>query len=308
MSIWTFWNPDKIREKMPDIGPDEQADWVSYDSSIKIRKNTDQYQRVDPCGWDSEERSYFLFDDDRLYRQTDPPLPEPPKKILKGRTPKKAKRASRRRSSRVIPDTTPEVDSEDIEMKDDVMEEDQDELVHDLTYEPNFENKKWECVAITLEDYTTFLDGIKRSRDPDEKNLHRYLTNEILPVLLQKEEERQRKEQRRLKEMENLNKLATAKRSSRLAVKAEKQKEVDAAEEAERKKMAELDMAHKEQEKQRQLEQVRYFSFFRPQMLTTPGTRIANDDKGTTSQRARSQKNSSRGATRTGARATGQAC
>jgi len=28
LSIWTLWNPDKIREKMPEIGPDEQAAWV----------------------------------------------------------------------------------------------------------------------------------------------------------------------------------------------------------------------------------------------------------------------------------------
>jgi hypothetical protein len=29
LSIWTLWNPDKIREKMPDLGPDDQIAWVS---------------------------------------------------------------------------------------------------------------------------------------------------------------------------------------------------------------------------------------------------------------------------------------
>jgi hypothetical protein len=218
---------------------------------------TDCSQRVDPCGWDSDECVYYLFDDDRLYRQTDPPLPEPPKKKLKTKTLKKTSRASRRRLSRVIPDTTPEVDSEDIETKDvnDAAEEAVDKI--NLSYEPNFEGKKWECVAVTLDDFNRFLDSIKRSRDPDEKNLHRFITTDVIPVLLQKEEERERKEMRRMKELENLHKLATAKRSSRLADKAEKQREEEAAEEAERKRLADLKMAHREQDRQHKLEEVR---------------------------------------------------
>jgi hypothetical protein len=125
-----------------------------------------------------------------------------------------------------------------------------------LDYEPNFDGKKWECVAITLDDYNKFLNSIKRSRDPDEKNLHKFITNEIIPLLHQREEERQRKEVRRMKELENLHKLATAKRSSRLADKAEKQKEKDAADEAERKRISDIDMAHKEQDRQTKLEEV----------------------------------------------------
>jgi hypothetical protein len=29
LSVWTFWNPDKIREKMPEYTPEEQVSWVS---------------------------------------------------------------------------------------------------------------------------------------------------------------------------------------------------------------------------------------------------------------------------------------
>lgn len=29
LSIWTFWNPDKIREKMPDTEDAEASQWVS---------------------------------------------------------------------------------------------------------------------------------------------------------------------------------------------------------------------------------------------------------------------------------------
>jgi hypothetical protein len=158
------------------------------------------------------------------------------------------------------------VDSEDIDMKEDETKEEKEEN-HSLDYEPNYEGKKWECVAITLGDYNHFLDSIKRSRDPDEKNLHKFITNEVIPILLQKEEERERKELRRLKELENLHKLASAKRSSRLAGKAEKQKEKDAYDEAERKKLADLEMAHKEQERQRKLEEVRVFYLPRSSLL-----------------------------------------
>jgi hypothetical protein len=70
-----------------------------------------------------------------------------------------------------------------------------------------------------------------------------------------------------LKELENLHKLASAKRSSRLAGKAEKQKEKDALDEAERKKLADLEMAHKEQERQRKLEEVRVFYLPRGYLL-----------------------------------------
>ena len=69
-------------------------------------------------------------------------------------------------------------------------------------------------------------------------------------------EERAKKEARRLKEAENLLKLATAKRSSRISARLEKQKEEVEAAEAERKRQAEIAMAMAEQDKQRKMEEV----------------------------------------------------
>lgn len=117
------------------------------------------------------------------------------------------------------------------------------------TNDEGFGGMKWECLAVTLEDYNAFLQTIRRSRDPNEKVLFSTITEKVLPVLEQQVEERQRKEARRLRELENLQKLATAKRSSRIADKLEKQKELDEAAAAERKKLAEIAMAKKEQEK-----------------------------------------------------------
>ena len=204
-------------------------------------------KRVDPCGWDAEERTYFLLDDDRLYRQTDPPLPSTPSK--KAKSPKSSRSSKRQRLSRVIPDTSPEeseVDAKPNGVKPSA-----------LDHEENFAGRKWECIAVTLEDYNNFLDTIRRSRDANEKNLFRYITNEVIPALNQREEERQRKELRKLRELENQHKLATAKRSSRLASKFEKKREQEEAEEAERKKLADLDMAHRELARQQRMEEVR---------------------------------------------------
>jgi hypothetical protein len=206
-------------------------------------------KRIDPCGWDAEERTYFLFDDDRLYRQTDAPLPSTPKKA---RSTKSSRSSKRQRLSRVIPDTSPE-DSE--------VEKQNGPGPLALDHEENFAGRKWECVAVTLEDYNRFLDTIRRSRDPDEKNLLRLITNDVIPLLNEREEERQRKETRKLRELENQHKLATAKRSSRLATKFEKKKEQEEAEEAERKKIADLDMAHRELARQQKMEEVRPMAF-----------------------------------------------
>jgi hypothetical protein len=221
-----------MRDKFADLHFDKQAsEW-----------------RIDPYGWDSEGRTYFLLDDDRLYRQTDAPIPEPIRK--KAKAPARGSRSSkRRRLSRVV-ESTPE-QTED-EAKEEVFDD-----VNDLEHEENFEGRKWECIAISFDDFQSLIAGIKKSRDPDDRNLCKRLEAEIMPFLHKKEEERQRQEVRRLKELENLQKLATAKRSGRLASKAEQQRQYEQSQEVERKRLAELKMAQKEQEKQYQLEQDR---------------------------------------------------
>ena len=244
-----------MREKMPEVAIDEQTNW-----------------RIEPYGWDAEERTYFLLDDDRLYRQTDPPIPKPvlkPKKVKAKPKPKpkakqkpraKGTRASkRRRTTDVLPESEAEPEDEEQEQEEPEATPGAEEEMG-LEYEENYAGRTWECVAVTLGDYNQFLDSIKRSRDIEERSLHKRLTSDVLPILLKKEEERERKALRRLKELENLAKLATAKRSSRLAGKMEAKKEQEEAEEAERKKLAELEMAHKEQERQRKMGEVRILS------------------------------------------------
>lgn len=116
---------------------------------------------------------------------------------------------------------------------------------------------KWECIAITLDQFNSFVASIEKSRDPNEKSLRKRIIEDLLPLLEKQEESRKRKELQKQKELLNLEKLATAKRSSRIAGKIEQQKQEEEMREAERKKEAELAMAKKEQEKWLRLEKER---------------------------------------------------
>jgi hypothetical protein len=117
---------------------------------------------------------------------------------------------------------------------------------------------KWECIAVTLEDYQTFLESIRRIKDENTKYLYDILTKKVLPTIESREDEQRRKALRKAKELDNLQKLALAKRSSRIADKMQRQKEQDEMEAVERKRQAELLMAKKEQEHQQHLEEVKY--------------------------------------------------
>jgi phage-related minor tail protein len=117
--------------------------------------------------------------------------------------------------------------------------------------------RKWECIAITLAQYQEFLRTIEKSKDEDEKALHERLTIEVLPVIEKAEEAQMRRIARKEKELINMQKLATAKRSSRLASKMEREREEQQALEAERQRKAQLLEAKKDQERQKKMEEAR---------------------------------------------------
>lgn len=123
--------------------------------------------------------------------------------------------------------------------------------------EPNddFGGYTWECVAVTHHDYSALMSAWQRTRDPNEKQLKARIEREVLPIVEKRAEAQQRKFLRQQKELENMQKLATAKRSGRIAGKMERQRELDLAAEAERKRKDDLIMARKEEERQRKLEE-----------------------------------------------------
>jgi hypothetical protein len=204
---------------------------------------------MEPTGWDSDDRVLFVLDDNRMYRRTDPPPPpEPQKAKAKPKSKSKKSRGTRASKRQKVSTPEPEEAREDETM---VQDEEPAEVEDD-----GLGGMKWECVCVTLEDYQEYMGSIRKSRDPNEKTLYKRLEEDVLPVMEGLAEEQAKKQARKMKELENMQKLATAKRSSRISSRLEKQKEQDEIETAERRRQEELAMAKAEQEKQKKLEEV----------------------------------------------------
>ncbi|EOA82156.1 uncharacterized protein SETTUDRAFT_173857 [Exserohilum turcica Et28A] len=225
LSLWTLNNPNSIRERMA-ATDNEQTLW-----------------RMEPTGWDSQERTIYVLDDNRLYRMTDPPPPQPPKTKSKPKPNKSRGSRSSKRQKMATPEPDDDAEEEQV-----ASEQPQD-------MDDGLGGRTWECVCVTLEDYHEYVNSIRKSRDPNEKILCKRLQEDVLPVMESLAEEQAKKQARKMKELENMQKLAMAKRSSRISSRLEKQKEMEEAEAAERKRQEELAMAKAEQERQKKLEE-----------------------------------------------------
>lgn len=251
LSTWTLGNAERIRGLMA-----QDEDHTAW--------------RMEPLGWDKEDRAYYVLDDNRLYRRADEPVPPPtpkikakPKSNAKSKKPaaRKGTRASKRRkldaSEDEEQDGQPEIDdtgmAEDTEMINGTSEAPQAE--QESGY--GFTRKTWECIAITLEDYQEFMAGIFRSRDPNEKQLRQTIETDVLPIIEKRAEALRQKQLKKVRELENLQKMATAKRSSRLADKADKEAKDREEREVEEKRQRDLKMAREEQDRQKRIEDVR---------------------------------------------------
>ncbi|KAI9722781.1 MAG: hypothetical protein M1828_004477 [Chrysothrix sp. TS-e1954] len=238
MSVWTLNNPDKIRERMEEKTI-HQTSW-----------------RMEPLGWDREDRTYFVFGDNRLYRKTDPkPEPATPKKAKpKAKSKAKPKKSTPGRSSKrqkltngATREEEPE-DEEELTVKDEPVAEEEDDGLGGAT---------WECIAVSLEEYNSFLESLRKSKDPDERNLIARLNEDVLPEIERAAASRERRAAKRQRELQAFQSLANAKRSSRLADKQQKQQEDEAAAEAERQRQALLAQARKEEARQVKMEHER---------------------------------------------------
>jgi len=233
----------------------DETEWVSIILQLCPTVQANISQRMEPLGWDKDDCEYYVLDDDRLYRRTAPPIPPAPKQKAKPKPkPKRNTRSTkRRRISRAIPDTSPE-ETEHEQEPEATNGVEEEKIIDEYS---KFGGFTWNLIAITLEEYQEFIESIRRSRDPNEKELRKRLETQVIPIIEQRAEERAREASRRARELENLQKLATAKRSSRIADKMEKAKAVEEAEAHERKRLADLEMAHKEQERQDKLDEER---------------------------------------------------
>jgi hypothetical protein len=224
--------------------------------------STDTLQRIEELGYDRDERQYYVLDDNRLYRRTEPPIPEPVKAKAKPKATSLKAQAARRRASKrrkVIEDSeTPEVMTKDEEEEADNSANDttaMSEAVEDGPVD-TFGGFKWELIAITKTQYEEFVDTLGK-REPNEKILRQRILEEVMPIIEQAEEKQRRKIERRERDLLTMEKMATAKRSSRLQDKHDKERQDAERAEAELKRSADLAAAHREQERQEKMEKDR---------------------------------------------------
>ncbi|SPQ18978.1 38ac8818-b859-41ef-8be3-4c88351f2fb2 [Thermothielavioides terrestris] len=205
-------NPERLREKTEEQRDTDQTNW-----------------RIEPYGWDRHDRTYFVLDDNRLYRLTDAP-PPPPKPKKNTKKAKAAQRARKRR--RVASGEASDVDDAGDEASEaEAAAEPQDDGLGGM---------KWECLAVSLEEVRGFLSTLQKTKDPNEKTLRDQIQDHLLPILEKQEASRKRKQLQREKELLSLEKMAHAKRSSRIASKMEqRRREEQAREEEQRRREAE---------------------------------------------------------------------
>ncbi|KAJ0311831.1 hypothetical protein COL516b_000891 [Colletotrichum fioriniae] len=228
MTQWVMVRPERVREKMEEQKDIDQTSW-----------------RIEPIGWDKDDRTYFVLDDNRVYRMTEPPNPSTPKK--KAKAAKYGSRSNKRRRLSA-PNGKDHADQSVNEPAD---------SSGDTTEDTGLGSMKWECLAVSLEDVQEIIASFHKTKDDNEKILRDQLQEHLLPILEKQEESRKRKEQQRERELLNLAKMANAKRSSRIANKAEQQKQEEKAQEEAKVMQVQRAAAKKQEQQQLKIERER---------------------------------------------------
>ncbi|RKP34904.1 hypothetical protein BJ085DRAFT_33754 [Dimargaris cristalligena] len=183
LSQWLMEDPERLRRKMKH---DQEEDCLHW--------------RVLPLGFDSQGRTYWLFDDNRLYREHQPPV------VSAAITPSSKSKASRRKPQRARRVT----ESAGIQRENTVGESAIDSK--NWVAQDNLVNGRWEMMLCSLEDWETGSALIKKPRSADERFLLQRLHDDIMPQIVG---ELKAKEKRKATE----DALRQRKRSSRIQIK-----------------------------------------------------------------------------------------
>ncbi|KAK4177651.1 hypothetical protein QBC36DRAFT_300018 [Triangularia setosa] len=227
MTQFIIMSSEKLRDKTEEQKDTDQTNW-----------------RIEAYGWDRHDRTYYVLDDNRLYRMSEAPakLAKPKKNTKKA---KAAQRASKRR--RVVSGAASDTEDAGDEASEAGAEPEDDGLG----------GMKWECLAASLGEVRAFIASLEKTKDPNEKILRNQIQDHLLPILEQQEESRRRKQLQRERELLNLEKMAHAKRSTRIAGKLEHRKEEERAREEERRQHEEEAARRKEETKREKMERER---------------------------------------------------
>lgn len=241
--------PERLRGKMGEADGIDQTSWVCgspYFSMISTAYIA--LQRIEAYGWDAEDRTYFVLDDNRVYRLTeaaDPFIRKPKKQKTYGTSRRSGRR--RQNSDKSMAEDRASAESLDLESS---------------QASSNLGGMSWECVAVTLGDVRSLIDSFRKPRDANEEILLNQLDVHLLPILEKQEESRKRKESQHQRELLSLAKMANAKRSSRIAGKIEHHKEEEKARDQREKAQRQLESQQREKQNHLRLERERDFRMF----------------------------------------------
>lgn len=172
-----------------------------------------------------------------------------------------AKAAMKRRNEKAanpeLEDEEEDDDQQDSGAKEEAIPEPEDVPVYlsmeeALAQETPVDEQIWECVCVTLKDWEEFIASLKTSKNEYDRQLYKYLKENLLPVLREDEEKRISAAKSRLRSREKQFLVVHRKRSSRIE---EKQSRIDY--EAEKRLQVEQ-LLHEEQllkERERRLKQ-----------------------------------------------------
>ncbi|RFN42966.1 hypothetical protein FIE12Z_12675 [Fusarium flagelliforme] len=234
---------DQARKQFSNRSPNYNP-FGSADAPLKFNDFDVFTKRIEPYGWDASDRTYFVLDDNRIYRLTEAPASNKPAKPKKSRVSYGNRRANKRRRSTM--NAEDEATEPDPETRDESPAEDD-----------GLGGMTWECLAVTLEDVRAIVEGFRKTRDENEKILRNQLEEHLVPILEKQEQSRQRRELQRERELANAVKMANAKRSSRIAGKLEQQKHDEQSREEERQRREEESTRRREELAQAKMEQER---------------------------------------------------
>ncbi|KAJ3400987.1 hypothetical protein HDU80_006442 [Chytriomyces hyalinus] len=155
---WQFDDPDRFRAAAKD--EDECRHW-----------------RVNPLGWDSMGGTYWLFDDNRLYREHDPETAATAE----------VRRKSRAFAAGLTKSPPPELS---------------------VALEENEMKPLWELVCRTVDDWGEFPKRFESSRSPYEKSLYNKLTRSVGLTVIQSMQDRQLAIEERKREKQRMEEEA----------------------------------------------------------------------------------------------------
>ncbi|ORZ16229.1 hypothetical protein BCR42DRAFT_451200 [Absidia repens] len=172
---WQLDDPERLREHMN--SEEDATQW-----------------RVDPIGYDTKGNTFWLFDDNRLYKEAAPLNKKKAMNRKKKKSIPQSTRQNLRRSTRTITTVASEHD-ENLEEE----EEDEEEWT------------PWKLVCMTVDEWQQFPQKYGKSKHIQDQQFHQLLIDDVLPKVIPviEEHEKNRKKQEA---------LAYRKRSSRILV------------------------------------------------------------------------------------------